>query len=391
MSQPAAPGTGGGPPTRSRAAGVNVLIALAAGTIVIAGMKSASGLIGPVFLALVLTVSVHPLRRLLHRWKLPSWLAALVCIVVVYALLLGLSLSLVVASARFAELLPTYASEYDNVVADIGSSLTKLGIGQEQVQNLLKQVNVSQVAGFFTGLIGSLLSVLSNLAFVLFLVLFLTVDATAFPGLLAREGGRRGPFVEALADFARGTRSYLVVSTVFGFIVAVIDTAALAVMGIPLPLVWGLLAFITNYIPNIGFVIGVVPPAVLGLLEGGPGLMIAVIVVYSLINVVIQSVIQPKFVADAVGLSISLTFLSLVFWAWVLGAVGALMAIPLSLLAKALLVDVDPDSKWVGGLLSNRAPPQDPDHAAADAGGNETPTTPESGPAQQPMTGAVEG
>ena len=116
-----------------------------------------------------------------------------------------------------------------------------------------------------------------------------------------------------------GTRSYLIVSTVFGLIVAVIDTAALWVMGIPAPLLWGLLAFITNYIPNIGFIIGLIPVAVLGLLEGGVGLMLGVIAVYCLVNVVIQSVIQPKVVGDAVGLSATLTFLSLVFWAWVLG------------------------------------------------------------------------
>ena len=125
-------------------------------------------------------------------------------------------------------------------------------------------------------------------------------------------------------------------------IVAVIDTIALAFLGIPVPLLWGLLAFITNYIPNIGFVIGLIPPALLGLLEGGLGADDRRDRVYCVINLVIQSVIQPKFVGDAVGLSTTLTFLSLVFWAWVLGPLGALLAIPLTLLAKALLVDVDP-------------------------------------------------
>jgi AI-2 transport protein TqsA len=134
--------------------------------------------------------------------------------------------------------------------------------------------------------------------------------------------------------------------------VAVLDVGLLYLLSIPVPLVWGLLAFITNYIPNIGFVVGLVPPAILGLLEGGIPGALGVIVGYSVLNVIIQSVIQPKVVGDAVGLSTSLTFLSLVFWAWVLGALGALLAIPLSLLAKALLVDVDPDSRWLVPLLS---------------------------------------
>ena len=98
--------------------------------------------------------------------------------------------------------------------------------------------------------------------------------------------------------------------------------------------VWGVLAFVTNFIPNIGFVIGVIPPAVIGLLEGGPGLMLAVIVLYCVVNVVIQSIIQPRYVGNAVGLSTTLTFLSLVFWTWMLGPLGALLAVPMSLLLQ---------------------------------------------------------
>ena len=150
-------------------------------------------------------------------------------------------------------------------------------------------------------------------------------------------------------------RRYYVVNATFGAIVAVLDGLLLWAVGVPIPIVWAILAFVTNFIPNIGFVIGLVPPAVLALLEGGPKLMLAVIIVYSVANVVIQSVIQPKIVGDALGLSATLTFLSLVFWAWVLGPLGALLAIPMTLLVKALLVDVDPEARWVIPLLSGVA------------------------------------
>jgi len=157
--------------------------------------------------------------------------------------------------------------------------------------------------------------------------------------------------VAALADFARGTRRYLVVTTVFGLIVAVLDTIALAVLGVPLPILWGLLSFITNYIPNIGFVLGVIPPALLGLLVGGWQLMLLVIVVYSVLNFVVQSLIQPRFAGHSVGLSSAVAFLSLIFWTWVLGPLGALLSIPLTLLAKCLLVDIDPRARWADALL----------------------------------------
>jgi predicted PurR-regulated permease PerM len=122
------------------------------------------------------------------------------------------------------------------------------------------------------------------------------------------------------------------------------------------------LAFVTNYIPNIGFVIGLIPPALLALLDGGWSEMLLVIAAYSIINFIIQSLIQPKFVADAVGISPTLTIISLFFWAYVLGALGALLAIPLSLLMKALLVDSDRGAAWLRPLIggsSARAPASD--------------------------------
>jgi AI-2 transport protein TqsA len=148
---------------------------------------------------------------------------------------------------------------------------------------------------------------------------------------------------------------------VFGLIVAVLDWVALAILGIPLAFTWGLLSFITNYIPNVGFLIGVLPPALLGLLTGGPSLMLIVIVVYSVLNIMVQSIIQPRFIGDAVGLSITVTFVALVFWAWLLGPLGAILAIPLTLLSKALLVDIDPQARWADALL--RASAKEPDPA----------------------------
>ena len=170
----------------------------------------------------------------------------------------------------------------------------------------------------------------------------------------------RPKIVEALGHSAWGTRQYLLVTTVFGLIVAVLDTVALALLGIPLAVTWGLLAFITNYIPNVGFIIGVIPPALLGLLTGGPQLMVIVIVVYCVLNLVIQSVIQPRFIGDAVGLSVTVTFVALVFWAWLLGPLGAILAIPLTLLGKALLVDIDPQARWADALLRASATKPEP-------------------------------
>jgi predicted PurR-regulated permease PerM len=159
---------------------------------------------------------------------------------------------------------------------------------------------------------------------------------------------------EALRGFATRTRRYLVVTTAFGLAVALVDTVALALLGVPLAVLWGLLSFVTNYIPNIGFLLGLVPPALLALLEHGPRRALLVCAVYVVVNFVVQSLVQPRFAGDAVGLSATTAFVALVFWGWVLGPLGMLLAVPATLLATAVLVEVDPRAGWVSALV--RAP-----------------------------------
>ena len=115
----------------------------------------------------------------------------------------------------------------------------------------------------------------------------------------------------------------------------------------------GLLVFITNYIPYIGFWIALVPPMLLALLTGGWELTAVVIALFTVVNFVLTSLIQPKYVGDAVGISVTVTLVALVFWGWLLGAIGAVLAVPLTLLVKALLVDVDPRANWVNAVLGS--------------------------------------
>jgi predicted PurR-regulated permease PerM len=333
--------------------GVVILLGLAATTVTVAGMRGVSGILAPAFFALMLAVTADPLRGLLERRGMARWLATIIALIVVYAVLLLLCFSMVIAGARFAALIPTYADEFAAVVADVTRALGDLGVTATQVEALSDALDLSQVAGLITELFAAILSLASDLFFIVTLILFMGVDARGFAEHLTRIRGERPAFVVAMVSFASGTRRYLLVSTAFGLIVAVIDTVVLWALDVPEPMVWGLLAFITNYVPNIGFILGLVPPSILALLEGGPGLMLAVIAAYCVINVVIQSFIQPKVVGDAVGLSASMTFLSLVVWTWILGPLGAILAIPLSLLVKALMIDVDPGTRWVSGLIGS--------------------------------------
>jgi predicted PurR-regulated permease PerM len=290
-----------------------------------------------------------------------------------YAVVIGLGAAVIYSIAKFATLIPQYADDFNDMVKSATAKLKNLGINQSTIDSVEKSFDPAKLLGVITDTLQSLASLASGLTVIVLLLLFLAMDAGNFPQKLSSSREGRPAAVEALHSFAHGTRQYLIVSTVFGFIVAVLDSAFLAFTPVPDPFLWGLLAFITNYIPNVGFIIGLVPPAALGLLIGGPGLMLLIILVYIVLNFIIQSVIQPKFVGDAVGLSVSLTFLSLVFWVFVLGPAGAFLAVPLSLLAKALLVDVDSDSGWLRPLLSSGPETPHPKAITTESTVDETP------------------
>ena len=342
----------GRPPSWSLPRGVIVLLAIAGAAIAVAALRTFAGIAGPVMLALILTVAVSPLGNLLAMRGMPRWAVALTGMLVVQATLIGLAVVMVISLAQLVALLPTYEDRFAELVDDLGRSLAELGIGQEQVRQTLQNVDLGSLLGVVQGWLTGLLSTLSGFTLVIATVFFMALDSTRFPDRLRAAAVQKPRVVAALAGFARSNNRYLLVSTIFGLIVALIDTLVLYWLEVPLAPLWGLLSFITNYIPNIGFVIGLVPPALLGLLDGGPRTMAAVIVSYCLVNFVIQSIIQPKVVGDVVGLSATLTFLSLIVWTWILGPLGAVLAIPMTLLVKALLVDIDPAARWLGELIS---------------------------------------
>lgn len=333
-----------------------ILLGAGAAVLVLAGIRSVAWLVGPVFLALILVIALSPVQTWLRRRGWPSWLTTVVLVLSVTGVLAVLGLVLLVSMARLAVLIPQYADRSEELLTSLSSSLEGLDVTPDQLRDAADVLDPARVVGLVTTVLAGLTGAVTSLVFLLCLLFFLSVEAGGIDRRLAAVATDRPQLATALRSFAHGTRSYLLVSTVFGLIVAVLDGAALALIGVPLPVLWALLAFITNYVPNIGFVIGLVPPALLALLTSGVADMLLVIAVYCVLNFVIQSLIQPRYVGDSVGLAMTTTFVALVFWAWLLGPVGALLAIPLTLLAKALLVDVDPTARWATALAGSLAP-----------------------------------
>ena len=350
-------------------------VLLVAGMIVIcAGLQSAASIVAPVFLVITLVITVAPLRTLLVNRRWPSWLASAVTLLAIYLLIALILGSVVFAVVRLVETLPRYASAFAEILDSLLAITEGLGFGQQQIQQLASSVQPSSLAGPAQSLLSGVSGGLSLLVLIITIVIFLAFESGTMAERLAVIRETRPHIADGMVNFGQRVRKYWIVTTVFGFIVAVLDVIGLVIIGVPLYLTWGVLAFVTNYIPNIGFILGVIPPALIALLEGGVGSALAVVAVYTVINIVVQTIIQPRFTGDAVGISAAVAFASLIFWAYVLGTLGALLAIPATLFVKSLLLDNSVPASWVNALVTS-SPTKDRPRQIRRKGGSPAPST----------------
>lgn len=335
------------------APGTRMLLTIAAAVVALVGVWLAKDVLAPVAVAAVVVIIAHPVRRPLERRGWPAWAATTVVIAVSFAILGALGALLVVASAQFITMLPDYADEFASVADQLVAALGSLGFHPETASGAFSWLTPEVLISAAYSVADSVLGLATAFFFVLAYVIFMAADAAA----LGRRGQAFAPRPAVIATrYFSGVRRYYVVNASFGLLVAVIDGLILWGLGIPVPIVWAVLAFVTNFIPNIGFVIGVIPPAIFALVIGGWPLALLVIAAYSIVNVVLQVMVQPKFVSDAVGLSMTLTFFSVLFWTLVIGPIGAILCIPLTLLVRALLLEPDKRATNLRALSGDTAP-----------------------------------
>jgi len=339
-----------------------VLIGLAAAVIALAGLSFARELVGPLALAAVIVIICHPLRHPLQRWGWPRWAATTGVIVLAYVILAVLAALLFFAGTQFARLVADFSDELQQSAQNVVAWLQAVGWDTEAADAAAGVLKPSNLVSIATSLGGTALGVLTAFFFVLAYVIFMAADGARYARAEAQFGARIRPTVHRFQTFNSGVRRYYVVNASFGAVVAIIDGLALWALGVPAPAVWAILAFVTNFVPNIGFVLGLIPPAILALVVGGWPLMLAVVAIYCVVNVTLQVLIQPKFVSDAVNLSLTLSFFSVIFWTFIIGPLGAILSIPLTLLVRALILEGDPGMRWLRWLSG------DPAAARADAG-----------------------
>ncbi|MBL4775239.1 MAG: AI-2E family transporter [Mariprofundus sp.] len=342
---------------RAASSSSHLLIAAAAFVVVIAGIQAAASLLVPFLLAAFIAIICLPMLNWLTAQRIPSGLAVL--LITLFIVLIGLLLGAFVGSslADFSHNLPGYQERLKLLTGDALNWLNGIGIDVSS-QAMLAALDPSAAMGMAGKVLSGLGNALANTFLIVLTVIFLLIEATALPHKWAIMD-KNAPSAHSFETFVNSVSSYFSIKTWISLATGIFISIWLAVIGVDYPLLWGLVAFLFNFVPNIGSIIAAVPAVLLALVQLGGGDAILTGLGYLIANVVMGNVIEPKFMGKGVGLSTLVVFLSLVFWGWVLGPVGMLLSVPLTMIVK-LALESQQDTQWLGILLG---PDVDPNNS----------------------------
>ena len=328
---------------------LNALLLIAATVVVIAGMKTAQSLLVPFLLAgFIAVIGASPLFWLGRR-GVPAPLAVL--LVIMSILLIGVIVGGLVSNAvaDFSSNLPAYEQSLRQLTSGLVEWLTGRGIETSSVdlESIFAPAAAMQLVG---RMLNSLGAVLANGFLILLTVVFMLLEASSFPNKLRTMIGGTDASLGRFSTFVDNVQQYIALKTWISLVTGTLVTLATWLIGLDYPVLWGLVAFAFNYVPNIGSIIAGVPAVLLALIQLGPLSALYTVIAYVVINVLMGSIIEPRFVGKGVGLSTLIVFMSLVFWGWVLGPIGMLLSVPLTITAKIAL-DSQESTRWLAILL----------------------------------------
>jgi predicted PurR-regulated permease PerM len=333
----------GQPPT------TRLLITIACSVVIIAGMRAAQSIIVPFLLSAFIAVICAAPLLWLKRKGISTGIAV---IMVLFAILLiGLTVVVLIGTSvqDFSNSLPVYQARLQGEISQIFSWLRGKGITINE-KGLLKLINPGTAMEVFAGTLDSFRKVLTNTFMIILTIIFMLLEVSGFPDKLRAALGDKASPSEGLDKIAVSIKRYITIKTLTSLATGIFVAVCLAIIGVDYPALWGLVAFLLNYVPNIGSIIAAVPAVILSLIQFGLGRTLFVIGTYLLINTLIGSIIEPRVMGRRVGLSTLVVFLSLVFWGWVLGPIGMLLSVPLTMIVKISLEQSE-DTRWIAVLL----------------------------------------
>ena len=338
----------------------DIVMAAAACVVIIAGMKAATVILVPFLLsAFIAIISAPPMFWLQHR-GVPSILAVLIVVLTILAM--GVLLGTLVGQSinDFSQDLPLYQAKIKAQTAALLAVATRLGIDTKTLA-ITEVFDPGAAMKLAAAVLNGLGNVLTNGFLILMTVIFILLEAASFPAKLQAIRGAPDVSLARWEHFLNHVKQYMAIKTWVSLATGVLIAVWVAILGVDYPLLWGLLAFALNYVPNIGSIISAVPAVLLALVQFGALKALLLAGGYVAVNLIMGNAIEPRFMGKGLGLSTLVVFLSLLFWGWVLGPVGMLLSVPLTITAKIAL-DSREDTRWLAVLLGpEKAVHQDPD------------------------------
>ena len=322
---------------------VFLLLGLASMFIIAAGIKASASILNPILLAAVITIVVLPAPQYLTRKGLPSWLSFVITLLLVVG---GLLLVMGMVFVSFSSL----GEDFSNQV----SSLDGLsGVPASSTVN-------PALANLASGIVSALGHGVVQM-FTVMLIFFFMLSGAIGSTAVKQLGSGTSSMLTQVEQLTQDVRSYMSIMTGVNFMVGLGDAIFLWVMGVEYALVWGILAWVMGYIPTVGFWFALIPPVIVAYSTLGVQSAAIVFLGYVLINGSVQNFIQPRMMGQGLGISPVVVFLSLFVWGWLLGGIGAILAVPLTMIIMALLNNF-PNTKWVATIMSTPRSDKKDDH-----------------------------
>ena len=316
--------------------GLKIVIMLGMLVIILSGIRVAADIIVPFILALFIAVVLNPVLQRMVKHRIPRVIAVSLLIVIIVMLMVLLLAYLGTSLNELARTLPQYRSSLVIPLKNLEPWLQRAGIGVS-VDELVKYIDPNAAMTLVTNLLAQLSNAMSSIFLLLLTVVFMLLEVPQLPNKLKQM--MRRP-IEGMAAIQRAIDSvshYLVLKTAISIVTGLVAWGMLAALDVRFAFVWGLLAFALNYIPNIGSVLAAIPPIAQVLVFSGLYDALVVFAGYLVINLVFGNILEPRIMGRGLGLSTLVVFLSLIFWGWLLGPVGMLLSVPLTIIVKIAL------------------------------------------------------
>ena len=346
----------------SPSSSLRTLLVMASVVIILAGLKTASAIIVPFLMSVFIAISCYPLIDWAGRHRIPRWLA--IVLVILLIVIMGMFLAGLVGRSMndFSAKLPSYREQLGDKFAMLTHYLTVLDIRIDKSQ-LLSYLDPGMAMSVVSNLLSGVGGVMTNFMLILLTVVFMLFEADSFPRKVHIALDDPAMKLQHIDRFLASVKNYLAIKTGVSLLTGFLAGLLLYIIGVDHFMLWAVAAFLLNYVPNIGSIIAALPPVLLALVQLGAAEAGMVALGYVAINMVMGNIIEPRYMGRGLGLSTLVVFLSLIFWGWLLGAVGMLLSVPLTMIVKIAL-ESNEESRWLAMLLgSENLPAQQPEPA----------------------------